>query len=255
MTGSVVHVRIGCAGWSIPKQFASRFPDGGTHLERYSRELPCAEINSSFYRSHRPQTWQRWAESVPDNFQFSVKAPKTITHDSLRCTRPQLKSFLQQLEPLGEKLGPILFQLPPSLEFDACRTKAFLALLRQLHAGGIVWEPRHKSWFKPCVEDLLTEFHVARVGADPCIIPEATRPSGWSGLVYFRLHGSPRRYYSGYDSDFLGSLATQMSHFSPSLAVWCIFDNTASGAATGNALELHRRVCHPALEQRRRRSK
>src|SRR5579884_3235042 len=100
-----VNVRVGCAGWNIPKQFASQFATHGTHLERYSRRFFCTEINSCFYRAHRSQTWQRWAESVPENFKFSVKAPKAITHDGLlQPNRAQLNDFLQQVHLLHNKL-------------------------------------------------------------------------------------------------------------------------------------------------------
>jgi uncharacterized protein YecE (DUF72 family) len=177
---------------------------------------------------------------VPENFQFSVKAPKAITHEGvLQPDRAQLKGFLQQVNVLGKKLGPILFQLPPGLGFDAGRTTAFLTLLREMYNEDIAFEPRHESWFQHGAGDLLTGFRVARVAADPGVIPDAKDPGGWNGLAYFRLHGSPRKYYSAYDSDFLGSLARRMLHFTGVSQVWCIFDNTASGAALGNALELH----------------
>jgi uncharacterized protein YecE (DUF72 family) len=240
-----LHVRVGCAGWNIPKQFASEFASDGTHLQRYSRKFLCTEINSSFYRTHRLQTWQRWAESVPENFQFSVKAPRAITHDGLlQPDHAKLNDFLQQIDLLRKKLGPILFQLPPSLEFDARRTTAFFTLLREMHNGEVVLEPRHKSWFRRGAEVLLTEFRVARVSSDPGIIPEAKDPGGWNGLVYFRLHGFPRKYYSAYDPEFLSSLSILMSHLSRDSHVWCIFDNTASGAAVGNALELQTLLLH-----------
>ena len=244
-----LNVRVGCAGWNIPKQFASELATDGTHLERYSRQFLCTEINSSFHRAHRFQTWQRWAESVPENFQFSVKAPRAITHEGLlQRDRAKLNEFLQQIDLLRKKLGPILFQLPPSLEFDARRTTAFFTLLREMHNGDVVLEPRHETWFQSCAADLLTDFRIARVAADPGMIPEAKDPGGWNGVVYFRLHGSPRKYYSAYDSDFLGSLATRMAHLSSLSQVWCIFDNTASGAAVGNALELQTLLLHSQEE-------
>jgi uncharacterized protein YecE (DUF72 family) len=245
MGGFTLDVRIGCAGWNIPKAFASEFASGGTHLERYSRQFFCTEINSCFYRAHGCKSWQRWAESVPENFQFSVKAPRAITHEGLlQPDRAKLNDFLQQVDLLGKKLGPMLFQLPPSLEFDARRTTAFFTLLREMHNEDVVLEPRHKSWFHRGAEDLLTEFRVARVAADPSVTRDAKDPGAWNGLVYFRLHGFPRKYISAYDSDFLGSLATRLAHLSRVSHVWCIFDNTASGAALGNALELHRLIFH-----------
>src|ERR1700727_431778 len=142
-------VRIGCAGWSIPKQTAANFLSRGSHLERYSRVLNACEINSSFYRLHKEETWARWANATPAEFRFSVKAPKTITHEArLNCSSEVLSAFLEQMNYLGEKLGPVLIQLPPSLEFDHARARKFLALLRRKFSGDVVWEPRHASWFE-----------------------------------------------------------------------------------------------------------
>ena len=87
-------------------------------------------------------------------------------------------------------------------------------------------------------DSLLREFKVARVAADPALTAAAAQPAGWPGLVYFRLHGSPRRYYSAYSEKYLTALAENLHHLSAAATVWCIFDNTASGAALANALEL-----------------
>ena len=232
-------VRVGCAGWSIPGQAATLFPSAGSHLDRYSQVFNCCEINSSFYRPHKKETWERWARSVPAEFRFSVKAPRTITHEAkLNCSSGVLSAFLQQIKFLGDKLGPVLIQLPPSLEFDRARAGEFLTLLRQNYAGDVVWEPRHSSWFGDRVDDLLKEFHVARVAADPACGPAARRPGGLTILAYFRLHGSPRRYYSAYSDDFLDALSAQVASLVPRARVWCVFDNTASGAAIHNALAL-----------------
>ncbi len=233
-------IHIGCAGWTIPREFYENFSASGTHLERYSRVLRCAEINSCFYRPHRPQTWTRWKDSVPDDFLFSVKAPKAITHEAkLNCCRKDLISFLEQVSFLQEKLGPILFQLPPSLQFNENAASKFLSMLREMYSGKVVWEPRHESWFAAEADNLLDRFRIARVAADPACASTGGRPGGWNGLSYYRLHGSPRRYYSAYTSDFLGKLAGEILHKNTQgNQAWCIFDNTASGAAMPNALEL-----------------
>jgi uncharacterized protein YecE (DUF72 family) len=241
------HIRIGTAGWSIPKQSAAEFPAPGTHLERYARILSCAEINSSFYRSHRISTWEKWAQSVPESFRFSVKAPKTITHQAgLACTPEQLKIFLAEANTLADKLGVLLFQLPPKLAFHSAIAKAFLTLLRDLYTDPTVLEPRHPTWFTAEADDLLQTFHIARVAADPAPIPEAATAAGWNKLVYYRLHGSPRMYYSDYTQDFLRSLAQTITHQNQTADVWCIFDNTAAGAALGNALTLKNLVATQA---------
>ena len=232
-------MRVGCAGWGIPRHAAAYFVSVGTHLDRYSEVFNSCEINSSFYRSHKEETWERWAGSVPAEFRFSVKAPRTITHEAkLNCGPEVLSEFLQQIEFLGDKLGPVLIQLPPSLEFDCARAGQFLTMLRQEYAGDVVWEPRHKSWFNNRVDDLLKVFHVARVAADPACGPPAGLPGGFESLAYFRLHGAPRRYYSAYSDDFLDALSARVTSLALRARVWCVFDNTASGAAIQNALVL-----------------
>lgn len=232
-------VRIGCAGWSISREAAAHFNKGGSHLERYSQVFNSCEINSSFYRPHKNETWVRWAKSVPAEFRFSVKAPRTITHEAaLNCTSEVLQAFLKQISFLGDKLGPILIQLPPSLKFEDARVRRFLTLLRESYSGDMVWEPRHGSWFDDRVDHLLKEFRAARVAADPACVPAAARPDGLANLAYFRLHGSPRRYYSAYSDDYLNMLAAKLGNLATKARVWCVFDNTASGYAIQNALEL-----------------
>jgi uncharacterized protein YecE (DUF72 family) len=241
--GSGQSVRVGCAGWGIPKQASSHFIGTGSHLNRYSEFFSCCEINSSFYRAHKPETWERWASSVPAGFRFSVKLPKTITHESkLSSDFSVLSTFFQQINLLKDKLGPVLIQLPPSLEFDDARSKAFLSLLRGIYPGPVVLEPRHSSWFEDRVDNLLQDFRVARVAADPPFVPTAGMPGGHTSLVYFRLHGSPRKYYSDYSGDFLDRLAAQLKTFARTTEVWCVFDNTASGYAMENARQLISRI-------------
>ncbi len=232
-------IYIGCAGWNIPKEHAERFPNEGTHLERYAQRLTAVEINSSFYHPHQPKTYARWAHSVPKGFRFAVKMPREITHQHrLKASDDLLEQFLAECTALGDQLGPILVQLPPSLVFDPNTVPAFLGALRERFAGSVVCEPRHPSWFSPEAEHLLSDCQVARAAADPAPVPEAARPGGWMGLVYYRWHGSPQMYYSSYSDDALVSLAQEIHLAEPSAQAWCIFDNTALGAATANALTL-----------------
>ncbi len=232
---------IGCAGWTIPRKFSSEFAACGSHLERYSEIFQCSEINTSFYRPHRKITWERWANSVPAAFRFAVKAPRTITHDrSLGVNENDLLPFLDQALLLGEKLGPILFQTPPKLIFDDQVVVKFLALLRTLYLGQVVIEPRHVSWFTPAAEQLLLDFEIVRVAADPSPTP-VSGPAGESKLLsYYRLHGSPRKYYSAYSNEALATLSAHVLNEVRIKDVWVIFDNTASGAAAGDALRLLR---------------
>ena len=235
---------IGCAGWTIPRQCASCFPSSGSQLERYARCFTAVETNSSFYRPHRRTTYERWAAAVPGSFAFAVKAPHEITHRlRLAGASAALDAFLTQATGLGDKLGPVLLQLPPSLAFDTQRVRSFFAALRRRFEGSVVCEPRHRDWYTSYADDLMMEFRISRVAADPPIVGRVAEPGGWNGLLYFRLHGSPRVYYSEYGADQLERLAHQLVPMSgPHPQAWCIFDNTASGAATVNALALQARL-------------
>lgn len=238
-------MRIGTAGWSIPRNSADSFPGDGQHLARYARVLDCAEINSSFYRSHGAQTYARWASTTPPGFRFSVKLPRAITHDAcLRDAHESLQRFVDEVATLDDKLAVVLVQLPPSLVFDTGVAAPFFELLRQSFEGGVVCEPRHASWFEPDADALLVEWHVSRAAVDPTKHEAAAHPGGWRGdaggsLDYYRWHGSPRMYWSRYSIDWLRERNSEIDR-SPAAArdAWCIFDNTSAGAAIVNALEL-----------------
>lgn len=239
MGTSARRIFVGTAGWSIPREHAARAPGSGAHLERYARVLPAVEIDSSFYRPHRRETYERWRASVPSDFRFAVKFPKTISHVArLRGTGAALEAFLDETGGLGRARGPLLLQLPPSLRYEARAVRRFFALLRRRYRGPVVCEPRHPSWFEPEVDAQLTRLRIARVAADPPVVPGALEPGGWPRLVYYRLHGSPRMYYSTYADAFLVDLAERLQVTARRATAWCIFDNTAAGAALGNALRL-----------------
>lgn len=228
----------GCAGWSLGREHSAAFTAEGTHLQRYAARLNCAEINSSFYRPHRQQTYQRWAASVPVGFRFSVKVPKLISHvQRLQACDQALDEFVLQCSGLGDRLGCLLVQLPPSLAFDESVVEAFFISLRRCFPGPVVLEPRHESWVG--AEALLVHYHIAQVAVDPSRISTDSTPRGWPGLKYWRLHGSPRIYYSPYELPRLERLAVELqTATAEGQSAWCIFDNTASGAALGNALTL-----------------
>jgi uncharacterized protein YecE (DUF72 family) len=232
-------IYIGTAGWSIPRASAGHFPQEGTHLQRYARVLDCAEINSSFYRPHAASTYAKWAALTGDDFRFAVKLPKLITHElRFRRSRGHFEEFLEQTCGLGHRRGPLLVQLPPSFAFEPRPASLFFNHMRAGYEGPIVLEPRHVTWFSARAEALLKRFRVGRVAADPPTTNESNIPGGDPGVAYFRLHGTPRMYWSRYDAVYLAVLATQIRQLSQSTDVWCVFDNTASGAALENAWEL-----------------
>ena len=150
-------IRIGCTGWSIPATSGAAFPGTGGHLERYAQRFGAVEISSSFYRHHLARTYARWAATVPPAFRFAVKLPRTVTHDARLGAAgfPDLDRFLSEVAHLGDRLGPLLIQLPPSLPFDADRVAAFCAALAARTAAAAVCEPRHPSWFTGAADALL----------------------------------------------------------------------------------------------------
>jgi len=238
-------VRIGTAGWVIPRQHAEMAAGEGSHLERYARVLNCVEINSSFYRSHRAGTWERWAASVPEDFRFAVKLPKAITHEEkLRGGAERVDAFFAEVGGLGAKLGAVLVQLPPKLAFEAGPAAEFFALVRERWQGDVALEPRNASWFTEEADELMVRHRIGRVAADPrrhggvdaSGIPE---PGGWNGLAYYRLHGSPRMYSTQYGAEFLEGVARAVRGRD---SAWVVFDNTAAGHAFGDAVGLRRMV-------------
>jgi uncharacterized protein YecE (DUF72 family) len=231
-------LRLATAGWTIPRAVAEAFPAEGSGLARYAARFDACEINSTFHRSHRAQTYARWSAETPQGFTFAVKLAKTITHGQrLVAADAALDAFFAEVNPLGGKLGPLLVQLPPSLAFDAEVAQAFFQAVRARWAGFVACEPRHASWFEDEADALLVAHEVARVAADPARHPAAGAPGGWSGFAYWRLHGAPRVYYSAYEEPQLRSLAAALRG-SQAAETWCVFDNTASGAAAADALRL-----------------
>ena len=223
----------------MPSKHAARFKAGDSHLERYASVLNCTEINTSFYRSHQRTTYERWSAAVPAGFRFSVKVPQSISHaPELSFDRADVDRFCEEISGLGQKLGVLLLQLPSSTVFARRAAGKLLTALQRCGKVPVVCEPRHASWFTERANDWLAQKGVARVAADPPRAADDGTPGGWTGLAYFRLHGSPRVYYSSYDAASLAALRVRLAACAKAVPVWCIFDNTASGAAIADALDL-----------------
>ena len=241
-------IRIGCAGWSLRGTQLALFDDGDSHLARYATRFDTVEINSSFYRPHQQKTYARWAAGVPSSFRFSVKLPKAITHKARLVNAGEaIAQFCDEIAGLGENLGGVLMQLPPTLVFEAVVAETFFRTLRQRIAAPVACEPRHPSWFTPGVDKLWRLHAVTRAAADPARWPESSHVGGEGPWRYWRWHGSPRMYYSGYDDLALQELATQLQgHAGAGRTAWCILDNTALGHAVTDAIRLQE-LCGTAL--------
>lgn len=238
-------LRIGCAGWGLRSEHKSRFPDAGSHLQRYAAVFNAVEVNSCFYRSHRKATWARWAESTPPSFQFSYKLPRSITHQArLKNVHDPLCRFLDEVAQLGKRQGILLIQLPPSFSFEPHVVGEFFTMLRRVDGSRgvqreVACEPRHASWFTGEAIRLLSEFETAGVAAHPPKPEQRFAPFGFAGCAYFRLHGAPHIYHSAYSEADLRDLAIRISlTLAAGAKTWCVFDNTAEGHAVDNALRL-----------------
>lgn len=229
-------IRVGIAGWSNPPAIRPSRPPAITHLGHYAEQFRCVEINSSFYRPHRATTYARWRNETPKAFRFTVKMPRIITHEHhlQRCTA-EVSRFYDEVEHLQPKLGAVLIQLPPDLEYDATAVRSFFKAVPRWAGVAVTCEPRHRSWFTVGADRALQRLEVSRVAADPARCPDADRPGGWSRIAYFRWHGSPRLYYSEYSDAQLAAFAMQVEA-SAAQHAWCIFDNTAHSAAWHDAL-------------------
>lgn len=234
------NIYVGTAAWANPPAERERRADEHSHLEHYARQFNAVEINSSFHRPHKRTTYARWHDLTPTNFRFSVKVPRSVTHEcALRHCRIGLQQFLTEVEGLGQKLRVILVQTPASLVFESRIVSRFFATITSISSSQIACEPRHPSWFTAKAEALLRRSGVTRVAADPATMPDALSPGGSDRLIYYRLHGSPKMYHSAYSVEFLAKLAVRMNiSRSRSNEVWCVFDNTAQQAAWGNALHM-----------------
>jgi len=237
-------VRIGLAGWSEAvsrhrASFPAPLPGDCSALAKYATAFDFVEINASFYRQFRAETYAKWADDVPDGFRFAAKMHRLITHYTRLKTTALLEPFFESVAGLGDKLAVVLVQLPPSLAFDAAVANAFFDALRTRYAGAVDCEPRHASWTAPDPLALLADH---RIGLVQIEIPPPERERGQVAIpLYVRLHGAPRRYYSAYSEAQLAQLADFL-RLNPQRQRFVVFDNTATNAGVRNALHLRQLV-------------
>ena len=272
-------VRIGISGWRYEPWRGVFYPPGlrqKDELSFASRTFPTIELNGSFYSLQRPSSYQAWHDAVPDDFVFSVKGSRYVTHMlRLRNAQTALANFFASgLLCLGRKLGPILWQLPPKLPFQPDTLAEFLALLPkntgeleilarrhdtrvqgrsvvEAHHESLpvrhVFEVRHRSFVTPKYIELLREHHAASCVADSAgLYPLIDEPT--SDFSYARLHGKETLYVSGYDAADLKVWAKRVRRWRKSGEVFVYFDNDVKVRAPFDAQNLARLLARrPAL--------
>ena len=232
---------VGTSGWSYNHWRGVFYPDGlpsGKWLEFYAQRFPSVELNASFYRLPTEGAFRRWHDVVPGGFRFAVKASRFITHiRKLRDAEESLGTFLGRAGILGEKLGPVLYQLPPSMGRDDGLLEAFLTLLP--HGLQHVFEFRNDSWYDEGVLDLLR-----RHGAAFCVHdmhPLETPVVATAAFAYLRFHGTSGRYAGCYSDEELEAWAEAIRRMASGLeTVYAYFNNDIGGHAVGNASTLAR---------------
>ncbi len=234
-------VRIGTSGWHYDHWIGRFYPEDlpkDRWLQYYTGHFDTVEINNTFYHLPREQTMVNWHDRAPAGFVYAVKASRYITHvKKLNGPEESVQRFFELVELLKDRLGPILYQLPPSLHKDLQRLDAFLKVLpKRNHA---VFEFRHKSWYEQDTFDLLSRRGVALCVHD---LGEAAPPRVVTGrLVYVRFHGTSGRYAGNYPDPMLQEWADWMKAQMKSVrAVYAYFNNDISGHAVNNARTLKR---------------
>jgi uncharacterized protein YecE (DUF72 family) len=250
VTGEVGEIRVGVSGWTYPPWRGDFYPKGLLQREELSyaaRRLTSIEINGSFYALQKPASYQKWRAETPDDFVFSVKGSRFITHmKRLGDAEEALAKFFGSgLYELGPKLGPVLWQLPETFGFDAGRLASFFrSLPRTTPEGRTVrhaLEFRSETFARPEAYALLREHQVACVLADTAgRWPKVDEDT--ADFRYVRLHGDKELYASGYDDRALDHWAARVSGWAATRDVFVYFDNDSKGYAPHDAMRLIERI-------------
>lgn len=234
-------VYVGTSGWNYPEWRAALYGDAprGEWLAIYARRFPAVEIDSSFYRRHRPETYRRWAEGTPPEFAFALKGHRFLTHvKRLHEVEEPLRLQIEEASPLGSKLKVFLWQLPVSFRKDLGRLESFAQVLAgQRSSARHVLEFRHPSWFDEEVASRLSRYGLGSCQSDAADWPRWDAVT--TDLVFVRLHGAQATYRSAYGQNELACWAARAeTWYREGRTVHVYFDNTAGGAAVENAATL-----------------
>lgn len=236
-------VRIGTSGWHY-KHWCGPFYENRTApsqmLQVYLRYFDTVEINNSFYKLPSAETFRLWRQSAPPGFRFAVKASRFITHmKKLKDPQNALDNILKRAAELKDKLGPILFQLPPKWMVNAERLEEFLAALPQRHQ--YAFEFRERSWHKDAIYDILRRHNAAfcMYELNGFHSPEPIT----ADFTYIRLHGPGGPYQGSYSQETLREWARKIERWGERLKdIYVYFDNDQAAFAARNALQLKQMV-------------
>jgi uncharacterized protein YecE (DUF72 family) len=230
-------LRIGTSGWHYAGWWGPFYPlnvKKKDALRYYSSRFDCAELNAPFYRTPTIEAAQGWFDQTPDDFRFTWKASKFITHWKRLTERSEnsLELMESRLAPLQYKAGPVLFQLPPKMTVNRERLASFIPMLNP--ARRYSFEFRHPSWYAPEISDLLRDHDMALCISDHADAPAPREVT--ASWVYVRNHGPSGRYHGSYSDEALGDWAGAISGWrSEGRDVWCFFDNDVKSAAPADA--------------------
>ena len=239
MSAPLPHIHIGCSGWNYRDWRGAFYPEGlpaKRWFAFYAEQFDTVEINNSFYRLPRAETFDAWREQAPAGFCYAVKANRFITQaKKLKDCQEPLARMIAPTRHLRPALGPILYQLPPSLHLNLDRLEAFLTLLPDDLSH--VFEFRDKSWYIDATRDLLDRFGAGFVAHD---FPAKASPRWVSGgIVYIRFHGGTGKYVGRYPDKLLQDWADWIAeHARAGRPVWAYFNNDTDAAAIDDALTL-----------------
>lgn len=241
-------IHIGTSGWAYPQWKNVFYPSSLKDRDRlsyYAAHFDALEINSSFYRLPAPDFVARWNDAVPDDFRFCFKAWRVITHDKkLRDVQADVRAMLTGLSRARDKCGPLLFQLPPSINAGAAPLLAELLHYVTDNGWRAAVEFRHASWYTPAVQEMMSRHGAAIVRHD---MPRYATPALplEKDLVYMRFHGAGIKYGGDYGGAFLKKTAAQLKGAQEDSDTYIFFNNTL-GAATSNATDLRALLQEPA---------
>ncbi len=232
----MVQWKIGCSGYHYDEWRRVFYPEDlpkKQWFEFYASHFNSLELNITFYRFPKAGSLKTWYDKSPENFTFTVKAPRLITHfKRLNEAQVELNNFYEQVTSgLKRKCGPVLFQFPPSFVYEEHRLERIVNLVD--HTINNVIEFRHESWWRPEVFQAFEENNITFCGMSHPSLPDDVIKT--SNIVYYRFHGVPYLYTSSYTPAQLEDVALKMQNLAGVREAYIYFNNTAEAAAIGNA--------------------